>query len=116
VWLGNWSLSLWLVREDRKTMSVQASPNSHGAAYFGQKDQTDEKREEQPDLPASLNRDRVLDSEQTAKFLGISVPHFRRLYRAKKVPPPIMIGYRKYGWQAGVLVDFVAAKTEKAAA
>jgi predicted DNA-binding transcriptional regulator AlpA len=69
-----------------------------------------------PELPASLDRDRVLDSAQTANFLGISVPHFRRLYRAKKVPGPIMIGYRKYGWQAGVLIDFVAAKTEKAAA
>ena len=70
----------------------------------------------QPDLPPSLNRDRVLDSAQAANFLGISVPHFRRLYRAKRVPSPIMIGYRKYGWQVGVLVDFVAAKTEKAAA
>jgi prophage regulatory protein len=70
----------------------------------------------QVDLPASLNRDRVLDSAQAANFLGISLPHFRRMYRAKRVPPPIMIGYRKYGWQAGVLVDFVAAKTEKAAA
>jgi prophage regulatory protein len=105
-----------LVRKDRNTMSVQASLNSHGAAYFGQKDQTDDKRDEQPDLPASLNRDRVLDSAQTAKFLGLSVPHFRRLYRAKKVPPPITIGDRKYGWQVGVLVDFVSAKTEKAAA
>jgi predicted DNA-binding transcriptional regulator AlpA len=70
----------------------------------------------QPELPASLNRDRVLDSGQAANFLGISLPHFRRLYRARRVPPPIMIGYRKYGWQAGVLVDFVAAKTSKAAA
>jgi predicted DNA-binding transcriptional regulator AlpA len=70
----------------------------------------------QPDLPASLNRDRVLDSEQASHFLGISLVHFRRLYRAKRVPSPIMIGYRKYGWQVGVLVDFVAAKTEKAAA
>lgn len=70
----------------------------------------------QPELPASLNRDRVLDSGQAAKFLGISLVHFRRLYRAKRVPSPIKIGYRKYGWQVGVLVDFVAAKTEKAAA
>jgi len=70
----------------------------------------------QPDLPPSLNRDRVLDSEQASNFLGMSLVHFRRLYRAKRVPPPIMIGYRKYGWQAGVLIDFVAAKTEKAAA
>jgi predicted DNA-binding transcriptional regulator AlpA len=76
----------------------------------------DQEQVQWPDLPASLNRDRVLDSAQTAKFLGMSIPHFRRLYRAKRVPSPIMIGYRKYGWQVGVLVDFVSAKTSKAAA
>jgi predicted DNA-binding transcriptional regulator AlpA len=76
---------------------------------------TDDQPRAQPELPASLNRDRVLDSAQTAIFLGISLAHFRRLYREKRVPPPILIGLRKYGWQAGVLVDFVAAKTSKAA-
>jgi prophage regulatory protein len=69
-----------------------------------------------PELPASLNRDRLLDSGQTATFLGISLPHLRRLYRTGRVPPPITIGFRKYGWQAGVLIDFVSAKTSKAAA
>ena len=95
-------------------MSLQATLKSSAATLAGPPRAI--RRKCQPDLPASLNRDRVLDSAQTAKFLGISVPHFRRLYRAKKVPLPIMIGYRKYGWQAGVLIDFVAAKTEKAAA
>ena len=76
----------------------------------------DDQPRAQPELPASLNRDRVLDSAQTANFLGVSLPHFRRLYREKRVPPPILIGLRKYGWQAGVLIDFVAAKTSKAAA
>jgi hypothetical protein len=37
-------------------------------------------------LPSDLNRERLLGTEQTAEFLGISIPHFRRLYRAKKVP------------------------------
>jgi predicted DNA-binding transcriptional regulator AlpA len=96
-------------------MSLQATLKA-SAAYYERVAPTGDQEQVQPDLPASLNRDRVLDSAQTAKFLGISVPHFRRLYRATKVPLPIVIGYRKYGWQAGVLIDFVAAKTEKAAA
>ena len=66
-------------------------------------------------LPSDLNRERLLGTEQTAEFLGMSIPHFRRLYRAKKVPSPIKIGDRKYGWQLGVLIDFVTAKSEKAA-
>ncbi|MFZ2106264.1 MAG: hypothetical protein WAV18_12965 [Roseiarcus sp.] len=94
-------------------MSLQTTLKSGAATLVAP---TGDQEQLQSDLPASLNRDRVLDSAQTAKFFGISVPHFRRLYRAKKVPPPITIGYRKYGWQAGVLIDFVAAKTERAAA
>lgn len=96
-------------------MSLQATLKSSAAPYE-QGAPTGDQPPGQPDLPPSLNCDRVLDSAQAANFLGISVPHFRRLYRAKRVPSPIMIGYRKYGWQVGVLVDFVAAKTEKAAA
>jgi len=62
-------------------------------------------------LPSELNRERLLDTEQTAEFLGMSIPHLRRLYRAHKVPPPIKIGERKYGWRLGALIDFVATKS-----
>ena len=67
-------------------------------------------------VPPSLNRGRLLDTAQSAEFLGFSVPHFRRLYKAKKVPAPIKIGERKYGWQLGGLIDFVASKTDAIAA
>ena len=67
-------------------------------------------------IPSDLSRDRLLRTEQAAEFLGLSIPHFRRMYRAKKVPAPIKIGERKYGWRLGGLIDFVTAKTEKAAA
>jgi prophage regulatory protein len=67
-------------------------------------------------IPSDLNRERLLDTKQTAEFLVMSIPHFRRLYRAKKVPSPIKIGDRKYGWQLGILIDFVASKSAKAAA
>lgn len=62
-------------------------------------------------IPSDLNRERLLDTEQTAEFLGMSIPHLRRLYRARKVPAPIKIGERKYGWRLGGLIDFVAAKS-----
>jgi prophage regulatory protein len=61
-------------------------------------------------IPSDLSRERLLGTEQTAEFLGMSVPHLRRLYRAKKVPAPLRIGGRKYGWRLGVLIDFVATK------
>jgi predicted DNA-binding transcriptional regulator AlpA len=61
-------------------------------------------------IPSELNRERLLDTAQTAEFLGFSIPHFRRLYRARKVPRPIKIGERKYGWRLGALIDFVTAK------
>jgi predicted DNA-binding transcriptional regulator AlpA len=60
-------------------------------------------------LPSDLNRERLLDTAQTAEFLGMSIPHFR-LYGARKVPTPIKIGERKYGWRLGGLIDFVTAK------
>jgi predicted DNA-binding transcriptional regulator AlpA len=63
-------------------------------------------------IPSDLNRERLLDTAQTAEFLGMSIPHFRRLYRARKVPTPIKIGERKYAWRLSGLIDFVIAKAE----
>jgi predicted DNA-binding transcriptional regulator AlpA len=62
-------------------------------------------------LPPDLNRERLLGTEQTAEFLGMSVAHVRRLYRSRKVPAPIKIGERKYAWRLGALIDFVASKS-----
>ena len=62
-------------------------------------------------LPAELNRERLLSTAQTAEFLGLSLPHLRRLYRAGRIPPPIRIGERKYGWKLSVLIDFVDSKS-----
>ncbi|CAO4184216.1 MULTISPECIES: helix-turn-helix transcriptional regulator [Methylorubrum] len=61
-------------------------------------------------LPPSLERDRLIDSGQAAALLGFSLTHFRRLYRAGKVPPPLRIGERKFGWKAGALTDWIAAQ------
>jgi prophage regulatory protein len=58
---------------------------------------------------SELCRNHVLDSRQSADLLSVSLSHFRRLYRARKIPPPIKIGDRKLGWRVGDLVDFVSA-------
>jgi predicted DNA-binding transcriptional regulator AlpA len=66
-------------------------------------------------LPPDLGRNRVLDAEASAAYWGISLPHWRRLYRAGKVPRPIKIGERKLGWRIGDLADGLANRANAAA-
>ena len=61
-------------------------------------------------LPSDLSRERLLDAKQTAALYGLSVPHFRRQYRKGAIPKPILIGERKYGWRAGLVLDDIAAR------
>lgn len=56
-------------------------------------------------LPPDLGRNRILNAEASATFWGVSLPHWRRLYRSGKVPRPIKIGERKLGWRVGDLAD-----------
>ena len=62
------------------------------------------------DLPTDLARHRVLDTAESAAFCKLSVPHWRRLYRAGHVPRPLKLGTRKLGWRWGDLVDWLQAK------
>ncbi len=64
-------------------------------------------------LPASIARQKVLNTAEAAAFLNFSVPHFRRLYRNGGVPAPIQLSTRKLGWRAGDLVDWVAARQNR---
>jgi predicted DNA-binding transcriptional regulator AlpA len=52
------------------------------------------------------------DSKKSAEFWGVSLPHWRRLYRERKVPPPIRVGDRKYGWRVGDLIDGLAERAK----
>jgi hypothetical protein len=61
-------------------------------------------------LPPDLGRNRVLDAATASAFWGVSLPHWRRLYRAGKVPRPIKIGERKLGWCIGPLADALAVR------
>lgn len=66
-------------------------------------------------LAGDLGRCRILDAEASAAFWGVSLAHWRRLYRAGKVPRPIKIGERKLGWRIGDLTDALAQRAETAA-
>ena len=61
-------------------------------------------------LSTDLEKSRILNSAQSAQFIGLSVPHFRRLYRCGKAPKPLLVGERKYGWRAGDLVQWLATR------
>lgn len=61
--------------------------------------------------PAALAEKRILNAPEAALFWGVSLPHWRRLYRAGKVPTPIKISDRKLGWQVGALADALASLT-----
>ena len=61
-------------------------------------------------LPSDIGRHRVLNTAESAAFCRFSIPHWRRLYRANKVPQPIRLSARKLGWCAGDLVDWLEAR------
>jgi predicted DNA-binding transcriptional regulator AlpA len=58
-------------------------------------------------LPPDMVRRRLLDTAEAAEFCKISIPHWRRLYRTGKVPRPVRLSARKYGWRLGDLADFI---------
>jgi predicted DNA-binding transcriptional regulator AlpA len=67
-------------------------------------------------LPTEAVTGRILNSRQAAQYWGVSLPHWRRLYRARKVPTPIRIGDRKYGWRLGALIDALAERAKTSGA
>lgn len=65
------------------------------------------------ELPPNLEAARIVSAAQAAAYWGVSLPHWRRLYRAGYVPRPIKVGERKLGWRAG---DLLLAIERRAAA
>src|SRR4051812_21196490 len=61
-------------------------------------------------LPPEIARSRILSSAEAARFWGVSLPHWRRLYRARHVPAPIRLSERKLGWRVGDLIDALAER------
>ena len=63
-------------------------------------------------LPPEFSRSRALGCKEAAELIGVSLPTLRRLYRSGSMPAPIKISDRLLGWQAGILVDWLASKTQ----
>ena len=63
-------------------------------------------------LSPGIERNRILNSDQASEFWGVSKSHWRRLYRADKVPRPIKIGDRKLGWRACDLILELEARSD----
>lgn len=70
----------------------------------------------QVSLPTFLDRHRILNVKQVAQALGFSVAHTRRLYRTGKIPKPLQIGGRKFGWPASVVLDLTSPTSRGEAA
>ena len=67
-------------------------------------------------LPSELMMHRVLTARAAAALCGYGYDHWLDLARAGKVPAPIRFNARKFGWQAGVLLDWLKVQSEKTAA
>lgn len=61
-------------------------------------------------LPPEIVRNRVLGTDDSAAFCGISVPHWRRMYRKGLVPAPLKLGTRKLGWRVGDLIEWLEGR------
>lgn len=64
-----------------------------------------------PEVAAQIALNRVVGAAEAAAFCNFSLPHWRRLYRAGKVPRPVKLGGRKLGWRQGALIAFNAQRT-----
>jgi prophage regulatory protein len=67
-------------------------------------------------LPQELERHRVLGARASAALCGYCYDHWLDLARDGKVPAPIRLSSRKFGWKAGVLLDWLDTRTGKSAA
>ena len=55
--------------------------------------------------PATSGVTEFSNSLKAAEFWGVSIPHWRRLYKRHADLAPVRVGERKYGWRVGQLID-----------
>lgn len=67
-------------------------------------------------LPTEITKNRILTTVEAAALCRYSTNHFRELYRTGKVPPPIRLSARRYGWKVSTIVEWLDSKADKAAA
>jgi predicted DNA-binding transcriptional regulator AlpA len=66
-------------------------------------------------LPAVLQNDPIVGTDQAAKATNVSPTHLRRLAKAGKFPPPLKIGDRKFGWRLSTIARHIASRETAAA-
>jgi predicted DNA-binding transcriptional regulator AlpA len=64
-------------------------------------------------LPPSVTDNRILKTDEAAALAGYSVAHWREMYRDGRVPTPIRLSARRYGWKVSTILAWL---DEKAAA
>lgn len=62
------------------------------------------------DVATQLALNRIVSTAEAASLCNCSIRHWRQLYKEKKVPPPVRLSARKFGWRLGTLVDFNAGR------
>ena len=71
-----------------------------------------------PPLPAlspTIETRRVLDTQQAAMFVGLSVRAWERLRAAGETPSPVQLGIRKLGYVVADLIAWIEARKHEAA-
>ena len=61
-------------------------------------------------LPSDIASQRMVGPADAAAFLGVSLPHFRRMYRDGRVPAPVRLSERVIRWRLSTLMDFNASR------
>jgi predicted DNA-binding transcriptional regulator AlpA len=61
-------------------------------------------------LPHEVTQHRVLTTAEAAALCRYSTQHFRDLYRAGLVPPPIKLSARRYGWKVSTILAWLDSK------
>ena len=93
-------------RKENPTCQIPESENAK-ASYLTQ-------AEIKKVLFQNFGTDPLLGSIQTAAALDLSPVHLRRLASAGKIPPPLVVGYRKLGWRLSTIKKILAEREESA--
>ena len=67
-------------------------------------------------LPIELGKHRILATREACAFVGVSIPHWRRLRRDGEAPAGVMLGTRRQGWKIATLIAWLESRAQPKAA
>jgi predicted DNA-binding transcriptional regulator AlpA len=65
-------------------------------------------------LVSDVAQRRIIDAKETAAFLSLPLPSFRRAYRTGNAPKPIQLSDRRLGWQVADVIAWVETRKTEA--